>query len=115
MSVKLLVGNICVCFNSIYLLRNSPGFIQVFFGMCLVSLCPKWKEEMVIVYIQSRMENYIFCKEMRYFKITLQMTVGIGEGVIFGLRANRRILFFVSDPFCRCDLLVLTSDVRMSV
>lgn len=37
-----------------------------------------------------------------------------GSGVFFSEK-NRRIRFFMSDVFHRCDLLVLTSDVRMSV
>lgn len=37
------------------------------------------------------------------------------EGAVFLQRKQKNSVFYVSDVFPRCDLLVLTSDVRMSV
>lgn len=41
--------------------------------------------------------------------------VGIAERVVFFQRKQKDPILYVSDAFHRCDLLVSTSDVHMSV
>lgn len=41
--------------------------------------------------------------------------MGMVEGVVFFQRKQKNPALYVSDVFHRCDLLVSTSDVHMSV